>query len=56
MDSTYLFHVRDGRAEPLPWGVARGSALLRANAFAVLARGRRWAAGDTVDVQRLRHA
>jgi molybdopterin molybdotransferase len=56
MDSTFLFHLHDGRADPLPWGVARIGALLRANAFGVLERGRPWAAGDEVEVQRLEHA
>jgi molybdopterin molybdotransferase len=51
MDSTYLFRVHDGQADPLPWGVARWSALLEANAFGVLPRGRRWAAGDRVELQ-----
>ena len=55
MDSTYLFRVHDGRADPLPWGVARWSALLEANAFGVLGRGRRWAKGDPVELQWLEH-
>ncbi len=53
MDSTYLFSLRDGRAQPLPWGVARLSALLRADAFGVLKHGRDYAAGDPVEVQTL---
>jgi len=56
MDSTYLFRVHDGQADPLPWGVARMNALLHANAFGVLERGRRWAAGDEVELQWLEHA
>jgi molybdopterin molybdotransferase len=53
MDSTFLFRVRDGRAVPLPWGVARLQALMQANAFGVLARGHDWNAGDEVRLQRL---
>ena len=53
MDSVYLFRVEDGVATPLPWGVTRMTALLRANAFGVLGRGRRYAAGETIVVQRL---
>ena len=56
MDSTYLFRLHDGHADPLSWGVARMSALLNANAFGFLERGRRWAAGDEVELQRLEHA
>lgn len=53
MDATYLFRVVAGVAHPLPWGVARTDALLRANAFGVLAHGSAWSAGDLVTVQRL---
>lgn len=56
MDSTHLFRLHDGEAEPLPWGVARMSALLHANAFGILERGRRWTAGDEVELQRLEHS
>lgn len=53
MDSTYLFGLRASTAYPLPWGVARTSALLRADAFGILARGRAWTAGDRIRIQRL---
>ncbi len=52
MDSTYLFARENGRARPLPWGVARLSELPRANAFGILERGRRYRAGETVLLQR----
>lgn len=53
MDSTFLFEVSNGLATPLPWGVARMTALLRAGAFGVLSHGRQYQAGDRVRVQRL---
>jgi len=53
MDTVYLFAVPDGRAEPLPWGVARATALLRAEAFGVLTHHRTYRAGETVRLLRL---
>lgn len=53
MDSVYLFRVSAGLAGPLPWGVARMTALLRANAFGILERGRRYRTGERIVVQRL---
>ena len=53
LDSTYLFQLCNGEATPLPWGVARMTALLQAHGFAVLAHGRRYRVGDRVTVQRL---
>ncbi len=53
MDTTYLFRLREGKALPLPWGVARITALLRADAFGTLARGREYHAGDRIRLQRL---
>lgn len=53
MDSVYLFRLYGGKASPLPWGVARTTALLRADAFGILSRGRDYRPGDTVRVQRL---
>ena len=53
LDSTYLFRLSGGKATPLPWGVARMTALLQAQGFAVLAHGRRYRAGDRITVQRL---
>ncbi len=53
MDSTYLFTLTDGRATPLPWGVARLTALLRADGFGVLSHGRRYRSGERVRLQRL---
>ena len=52
LDSAYLFAVSDGKALPLPWGVARMTALLRADGFAVLHRARRYRAGEAITVQR----
>jgi len=53
MDSTYLFRLHDGWAEPLPWGVARLSSLLHADAFGILGRGRDWKVGQEVELQLL---
>lgn len=53
MDSTYLFRLRAGKAMPLPWGVARVTALLQADAFGTLSRGREYRAGDRVRLHRL---
>lgn len=53
LDSTYLLAVTGGIATPLPWGVARISALLSADAFTVLHRGRRYRKGDPITIQRL---
>jgi len=53
LDSTYLFELSGGEATPLPWGVARTTALLRAEGFAVLAHGRAYRAGDRITLQRL---
>ena len=53
MDTTYLFRLSRGRATPLPWGVARITALLRADAFGLLSHGREYRAGDTIRIQRL---
>jgi molybdopterin molybdotransferase len=53
MDTTYLFRVANGLATSLPWGVARMTALLRAQAFGILAHGRRYRAGEKIQVQRL---
>ena len=53
MDSTYLFRLREGKAMPLPWGVARITALLRADAFGTLSRGREYRVGDRVLLHRL---
>ena len=55
MDTTYLFRLSGGKANPLPWGVARITALLRADAFGLLQRGREYHAGETIRVQRLWH-
>ncbi len=53
MDSVYLFRVSGGVATPLPWGVARMMGLLQANAFGLLAHGRRYPSGEPIRVQRL---
>ncbi len=53
MDSLYLFRLSDGIATPLPWGVARMTALLQADAFGILRRGRHYRPGDRIEVQRL---
>lgn len=53
MDSTYLFRVLAGHASPLPWGVARLTAMLRAQAFGILTHGQRHRAGEKIRVQRL---
>lgn len=55
MDTTYLFRLREGKAVPLPWGVARITALLRADAFGTLSHGREYRTGDRVRLQRLWH-
>ena len=48
MDSTVLFRRIGGRIHPLPWGVAHGPALLAAEGFAVLRRGRTYHAGERI--------
>ena len=53
MDATYLVRCVAGKAEPLPWGVARITALLRADAVGTVSRGRRYRSGDVIRVQRL---
>jgi len=53
LDSTYLFQISGHDATPLPWGVARMTALVRAQAFAVLDRGRTYRVGEQITVQRL---
>jgi len=53
LDSTYLLRLSGGEATPLPWGVARMTALLQAQGFAVLDHGRSYRAGDRITVQRL---
>ncbi len=53
MDSTVLFAIRAGRAEPLGWGVTRYGALLDADAFGYFRRGRSYRAGTSLDLQRL---
>jgi len=53
LDSTYLFSLSNGKAIPLPWGVARMTALLQADAFAVLPHGKTLRKGDLLTVQRL---
>ncbi len=53
MDTTLLFRLDGGKAFALPWGVARGQALLQARGFAVLAHGHTYPRGTRITVQRL---
>jgi len=53
LDSTYLFRVDEGGATPLPWGVARMTALLEADGFGILTRGRTYRAGDRIELLRM---
>ena len=53
MDSLFLFAISEGVATPLPWGVARITTLLGAQAFAVLDHDRQYRSGQRLRVQRL---